>query len=110
MLRIFRRGALAALPALIFVTACSDSGPLDIDDEQINADVALVVADATGDDMALMTDEADETMRPGFGGQDCPRQGFRFRCGPRGFFDLELTREVTFFDEKEGEQDGYECY
>jgi hypothetical protein len=56
MLRIFRRGALAALPALIFATACSDSGPLDIDDEQINADVALVVADATGDDMALMTD------------------------------------------------------
>jgi hypothetical protein len=108
MSTLIRRGALAAIPMLIFATACSDSGPLDIDDEQINADVALMVADATGDDIALMTDEADDTMRPGFGGQDCPRQGFRFRCGPRGFFDLQLSREVTFFDEFDVEQGAFD--
>jgi hypothetical protein len=108
MLRIFRCGALAAMPTLIFLAACSDNGPQDIDDEQINADVALVVADATGDDMALMTDEADETMQPAFGGPDCPRHGFHFRCGPRGFFDLELTREVTFIDRNDIEQEGYD--
>jgi hypothetical protein len=96
------RGALAALPALLLLGACgTELGAPDAEEQQISLDVAYYVADATSDDIALMTTEADRTMLPAFRTQDgCERLGlFRIRCPQRHFGDnISFTREVTFRD------------
>ncbi len=113
MSSILSRGAIAALPTLLLLGACGTDldAPAAEEERQLDLDVAQFAADATGDDIVLMTDEADETMRPGFADQSgCTRQGFRrIRCGPRDFGgDLSFTREVTFLDEFGDEQDAFD--
>ena len=92
-----------ALLGIVFLSACGSdlNGPLT--DEEVlllNEDVAQVAADGTADDIALMTVEADQTMRPGFGNSsECIRGVLaRIRCAERRFGDLTITREVSFFD------------
>jgi hypothetical protein len=124
MMKILGRGAMAALPILILMSACS-SEPAGLtnlsDDEQVNLDVARYVADVTGDDILLMTYEADFVMRRDFGraaaegGETCHRGiGRQFRCkggvfgGGFGSGSMSFTREVTFYD-SEGEMDWYDA-
>jgi len=98
-----RRGGLAVIPALLLLGACGTEleAPSE-EDQQINLDVATYAADATADDIVLMTTEADVTLDPSFPNQDgCTRIGlFRVRCPLRHFGDdINYTREVTFYDE-----------
>jgi len=104
MTSIHRRGSLAALPALLVLGACtSDLQAPATDDQLIDLDVAQYVAEATNDDIVLMTSEANVAMQPGFDqSTDCQRVGlFRLRCHPRVFWgdgQLTISREVTFYD------------
>lgn len=123
-MKILGRGAMAALPILILMSACS-SEPAGLtnlsDDEQVNLDVARYVADVTGDDILLMTYEADFVMRRDFGraasegGETCHRGiGKQLRCkggmfgGGFGSGSMSFTREVTFYDGG-GEMDWYDA-
>lgn len=106
------RGNLAALPALILLAACGTeiNAPL-AEDEQIDLDVAAYAADATADDIVLMTTETDRVMLPTFHTQDgCTRLGlFRIRCPQRHFGDnITFTREVTFLGETGNEQEFFD--
>ena len=96
-------GGLAVLPALLLLGACgTELGAPSEEDQQLNLDVATYAADATADDIVLMTTEADVALSPDFHNQDgCTRFGvFRIRC-PRKHFgdDISYTRQVTFLDE-----------
>lgn len=97
-----QRGGLAVIPALILLSACgTELGAPDADEQQLSLDVAYYAADATADDIALMTTEADVTMQPNFrNDHGCTRLGlFRLRCPQRHFGDnINFTREVTFLD------------
>ncbi|MFQ5704449.1 MAG: hypothetical protein ACE5HT_10560 [Gemmatimonadales bacterium] len=115
MSSILSRGGLAALPALLLLSACSDSpnspATTAAEEQQINQDVATFVADATSDDIALMTDESDDTMDPTFANRtDCTRQARRMlRCAARSFArDLSISREITYFDVDGNEQDAFD--
>ena len=125
MMKILGRGALAALPILFLMSACS-SEPAGLtnlsDDEQVSLDVARYVADVTGDDILLMTTEADFVMRRDFGraaaegGETCDRGiGKQFRCkggvfgGGFGSGSMSYTREVTFYDSEGAEMDWYDA-
>ena len=103
------RGGLAVLPALLLLGACgTELGAPSEEDQQINLDVAAYAADATADDIVLMTTEADRTMLPTFRNQDgCTRLAqFRLRCPERHFSDnISFTREVTFYDESGNEME-----
>jgi len=103
---------LAVVPALLALAACgTDTGAPNTDDQQINLDVAHYAADATTDDIVLMTTEADVTMQPGFQNNNgCARQGlFRIRCARKRFHDnVDFTREVTFYDENGDEQEFFD--
>ncbi len=97
------RGRLAVFPALLLLGACgTDLGAPSEEDQQVNFDVATYAADATADDIVLMTTDAEKTLHPTFHNRDgCTRFGvFRIRC-PRMHFgdDISYTRDVTFFDE-----------
>ena len=112
MSKIRGRGALAALPAIILIAACS-SEPVGVtdgpEDAQLDMDVARYAADVTGDDLLFMTDEAGLVMTPNFGrapmdgGETCSKGiGKTHRCkggmfgGGFGSGSLSYTREVTF--------------
>lgn len=103
------RGGLAVIPALLLLGACgTELGAPDAEEQQISLDVAYYAADATSDDIVLMTTEADATMLPTFRTQQgCERLGFfRIRCPQRHFGDnINFTREVTFYDEFEEEME-----
>lgn len=109
MRTILSCSGFAALPPLLLLGACgTELGAPNAEDQQIDLDVAYYAADATNDDIILMTTEADQTMQPGFHNQNgCTRQGlFRVRCPQRHFGDnIDITREVTFFDELENEME-----
>ena len=94
---------LAVIPALLLLGACgTDLGAPSDEDQQINLDVAYYTADATVDDIVLMTTEADITLHPNFHDQNgCTRLGlFRIRCPEKHFGDnVNFTREVKFYDE-----------
>jgi hypothetical protein len=96
------RGGLAAFPALLLLGACgTELGAPSEEDQQINLDVAAYAADATADDIVLMTTEADVALNPNFHNTNgCSRVGlFRIRCPQRHFGDdINYTRDVTFFD------------
>jgi hypothetical protein len=96
------RGGLAVIPTLLLLSACgTELGAPSEEDQQINLDVAAYAADATADDIVLMTTEADVALNPDFPNQTgCTRIGlFRIRCPQRHFGDdINYTREVTFFD------------
>lgn len=109
------RSITAALPILLLLSACSDdpNTPLSTTEEDvlINQDVALFVADATADDLALMTSETDSTMDSTFVNRtECTRQDRRrLRCGPRSFAgDLMMSRDVTYIDTDGNEQDAFD--
>jgi hypothetical protein len=103
MSKMFRIGALAVIPALTLLAACSDSQtPLSEDEALINSDVAQYVAENTSDDIVVMTAEAQVAMMPGFArSPNCERLArFKIRCQPRKFLsdgNLNITREVTFY-------------
>jgi len=96
------RSGIAILPALLLLGACgTELGAPSEEDQQIDLDVATYAADATTDDIVLMTTEADVTMQPNFPTQNgCARLVlFRIRCPQKRFGDnINFTREVTFFD------------
>jgi len=81
-----RRGALALVPVLVFA-ACSDGGtePVSQLDAQVNLDVARYVADMTADDMTMMAVSSGLFM------------GAPEAAPPRGFGDLTISRQVTFY-------------
>lgn len=115
MSAILSRSTLVALPILLLVSACSDgpNSPLSTAEENllIDQDVALFVADATADDIALMTDESDDTMDPTFANRtDCTRQARRrLRCAARSFAgDLMMSRDVTYLGADGIEQDAFD--
>jgi hypothetical protein len=93
---------LAIIPALLLLGACgTDLGAPSEEDQQINMDVAVYAADATADDIVLMTTEADVALNPNFHNQNgCTRIGlFRIRCPRKHFGDnINYTREVTYYD------------
>ena len=93
------RKILALLPALLIAAACSDSGePLSQADLQLNEDVALYAADMTADDLYLFDAQAGGVLVEGL---------FASPPMPPRFSDLTVTRDVTFYDENDLEQDGY---
>ena len=102
-------GGYAVLPALFLLGACgTELGAPSEEDRQINLDVATYAADATVDDIVLMTTEADLTLQPSFHNQEgCTRLGlFRIRCPQRRFGDdVSFTREVTFYDQHDDEME-----
>ncbi len=115
MYATLNRSLTAALPVLLLLGACSDdpSSPLSAAEQDmlINQDVALFVADATADDIAFMTSEADSTMDPTFANRtDCTRQARRrLRCAARSFAgDLMMSRDVTYLDADGVEQDAFD--
>ena len=99
---------------MLALVACSDTQvPLTEDESLINADVAQYVAESTSDDIVVMTTEAELTMLPGFAHQgDCSRGPLaRIRCNARKFSgaaNLEITREVTFYDAEGATQETYD--
>jgi hypothetical protein len=103
------RGELAVIPALLLLGACgTELGAPSEEDQQLNLDVAYYAADATSDDIVLMTTEADRALQPTFHTQDgCARLGFfRIRCPQRHFGDnINFTREVTFYGITGNEQE-----
>lgn len=103
------KAAAAAVLPILALAACNDgNGPNNADEALVTQDVAVAVAEATGDDLALMTSEADDAMDPALS-QRCPRVGFRFHCGWRAFGDVSIMRDVTFFDADGAEQDAYDA-
>lgn len=97
MSTLVRRGALALVPVLLFA-ACSDNGtePVSQLDQQVNLDVAHYVADMTADDMTMMA------VASGF------FMGAPEASPPHGFGDLTISRQVTFYDESDAEQDYFD--
>ncbi len=94
-----RRRILAALPALLFAVACSDSpnSPAETD-QQLSLDVANYVADMTSDDLYMLDLYSGMATGPVLASGSHP---------PR-FFDLTITRDVTFYDELGEVQAGYD--
>lgn len=96
-MEIRRLSGFAAIGALVVAAACSDdpSNPFGSTEEaQVNEDVASYAAEATVDDINLMSDEAAPVFQ---GPAAAPPIG-----------DLEVSREVTFFDEQGAEMPSYD--
>ncbi len=111
------KGAFALIPTLLLAAACSDTVAPAADETTLDAavtdDVATFVASSTGDDIDVMTLEADDVMRPGIASRGCARGGIlrRFVCAARHFRgsgSFTIEREVTFFDEAGNEQDDFD--
>ena len=97
-MEIRRLSGLAAVAAGLLVAACSDdpSNPFgSTDDAQVSLDVASYAAEATLDDIDLMSDEA----APAFPGPAA--------APPIG--DLTISRQVTFYDEQGAEMSSYDA-
>jgi hypothetical protein len=112
MTRLARLGGLTAVSFLFGLAACSDDVAAPAEDQEINMDVAQFAADQTTDDILLMTDETDHTMRPGFAARPgCSRGPLKkIRCSARTFAgDLSFTREVTFYDQDGVEMDAFDA-
>lgn len=106
MLQTRRLGGLGLAAAFLLLTACSDSLS-DIEsaaeDAQLNLDVAAYVADATTDDIAMMTDEFSRVLPAPFA------SGPSFQGPGAGrLSDYEVSRTVTFFNEADEEMDGFD--
>jgi hypothetical protein len=106
MLQTRRLGGLGLAAAFLLVTACSDSLS-DIEsaaeDAQLNLDVAAYMADATTDDIAMMTDEFGRVLPAPFA------SGPLFQGPGAGrLSDYEVSRSVTFFNEANEETDGFD--
>lgn len=93
-----RRRILAAVPALLFAVACSDSPSSPEADDQLNLDVANYVADMTSDDLYML--DLYSSMTTSSALLSPPR--------PPRFADLTITRTVTFYDEGGAEQTAYD--
>lgn len=81
------------------LTGCDTTDPIGVglaEEEQVNLDVAAYAAEATADDLDMMTSETD----PVFGGAP-------FAAPPIG--DLTVSRQVRFLDESGGEMDRYDA-
>jgi hypothetical protein len=103
MHNIRRHATLLLVPMVAWVAACSDAGaPESEEDAQITLDVAQYAADATVDDIHLMTDGTDGVL----GG---PQAGPPWGWGRGWNSNVNFTREVTFYDEAEEEMDGYDA-
>jgi hypothetical protein len=98
----------AILTTMVLVACDEGSGPNSAEEALVTQDVAVAAAEATGDDIALMTSETDDAMDPALGSR-CPRIGFKFRCAWRAFDDISLMRDVTFYDADGNEQDAYDA-
>ena len=104
MVNTRRLGGLGLAAAFLLVAACSDTlnDPLTSAEEAaLNFDVAAYAGDATVDDIAMMTDEADQVLPAG-----------PFSRGP-GFgrlSDYEVSRSITFYngEDPQGEMDAYD--
>ena len=106
MLQTRRLGGLGLAAAFLLVTACSDSLS-DIEsaaeDAQLNLDVAAYMADATTDDIAMMTDEFSRVLPAPFA------SGPLFQGPGAGrLSDYEVSRSVTFFNEANEETEGFD--
>jgi hypothetical protein len=102
-----RLGGLGLAAAFLLVAGCSDSlnDPLSSAEEaELNLDVAAYAADATFDDIAMMTDEADQVLPIGplSVGHFSDRGTGRGRLG-----DYQVSRSVTFYDSLNAEMDAY---
>jgi hypothetical protein len=93
-----RRRILAAVPALLFAVACSDSPSSPDADQQLNLDVANYVADMTSDDLYMLDLYSGMSTAPALASGPQP---------PR-FSDLTITRDVTFYDEFGDAQAAYD--
>jgi len=107
--RMIAGGSLAAMAALV-LAGCDDSGTAPQLDDEVLLNAAVVVADATIEDVNLATASF------GFGAAGAPELGERFGGGPgmpgghRGIGgDLSGTREVSFYDASGAEQDAYDA-
>ena len=94
MVNTRRLSGLGLAAAFLLVAACSDSlnDPLTSAEEAaLNFDVAAYAGDATVDDIAMMTDEADQVL---------PVGPFFLEHGPGHgrLSDYEVSRSVTFYD------------
>ncbi len=101
MLNTRRLGGLGLAAAFMLIAGCSDNlnDPLSAAEEaELNLDVAAYAADATVDDIALMTDEAGQIL-PG-----APMRGPGFGR----LSDYEVSRSVTFYDEGGAEMVAYD--
>ena len=93
MLTLRRLGAALFVPTALWLSACSDTGaPQSAEDAQVTLDVAQYAADATVDDIVMMTDGS----APAFTGP---------QAGPPFGSDLTFTREVTYYDADGAEMD-----
>ncbi len=111
------RGAVALIPGILLLAACSETaapaGEESAEDAVVTSDVAAFVASSTGDDIDVMTLEGDEVMQPGIGDRGCARGGIlrQFFCARRDFRggsgNLTIERLVTFYDEDGNQQEDF---
>ena len=107
----FKFKNVLAFPTLLLLAACgTELNAPDAEEQQIDLDVAQYAANATSDDIVFLTEETDRTMQPGLHNRaGCRRVGlFLVRCQPRRFGDLEIAREVTFYDSLGTEQEAFD--
>ena len=97
---LFRRLGSLAVMATFTLTACNESssplGQESAEEEQVSLDVAAYAAEATADDIELMSSETEPVLG-----------GAPFSSPPIG--DLEVSRQVTFFDESGTEMSAYDA-
>jgi hypothetical protein len=105
--RVIAGGSVAALAALA-LAGCDDSGTAPQFDDELLLDAAVVVADATIEDVNLASSSfgfaaaGAPDLTGGMGGPGEP--GGRHGIGG----NLSGTREVTFYDASGAEQDAYD--
>lgn len=107
--RMIAGGSVAAMAAFA-LAACDDSGTAPQLDDELLRNAAVVVADATIEDVNLIS------AGFGFGAAEAPEMGDRMGGGPgepggrHGIGgDFSGTREVTFYDASGAEQDAYDA-
>lgn len=94
--------ASVALVASIAAGGCADTIAPDEFNSEIDADVAVVAADAAVADVVVMTSQM------GFGPQSAPGLG-RFGSGPlAGGNAFGFARAVTYYDASGAVQDAYD--
>ena len=94
-MRLARMGSLGLLTVLL-LAACNDANSPSETDQELNEDLALVIADAVIEDVQQMN------LVLGLGGEAATDAALDMAAPPRNF-----SRTVSFFDEDGDPQDAY---
>ncbi len=105
MVNTRRLGGLGLAATFLLMTACSDSltdSLSSAEEAELNLDVAAYAANATVDDIAMMTDEFGRVLPAPFASG--PFHG----PGAGRLSDYDVSRTVTFYAEDSTEMDGFD--